>query len=187
MTTGSAPPPGGTTPTPAAGGDSTAWHALSTEETLQKQGVTVEAGLSADEVQKRQAAYGKNKFADAPKEPRLQAFIRQYKDPMQIVLLGAGILSLFIPSQVVTGILLIGLTLLNAGMGLNQEGKASASVDALQKMMVVQAKVRRDGALASVAMEDLVPGDIVNIEAGDDEDLVRQLVQLDGERGLLLH
>ncbi len=86
---------------------------------------------------------------------------------MQIVLLGAGILSLFIPSQFVTGILLIGLTLLNAGMGLNQEGKASASVEALQKMMVVQAKVRRDGALASVAMEDIVPGDIVNIEAGD--------------------
>ena len=117
--------------------------------------------------QKRQASFGKNKFAERAREPRLQAFIRQYKDPMQIVLLGAGILSLFIPSQFVTGILLIGLTLLNAGMGLNQEGKASASVEALQKMMVVQAKVRRDGALASVAMEDIVPGDIVNIEAGD--------------------
>ena len=52
-------------------------------------------------------------------------------------------------------------------MGLNQEGKAEASVAALQKMMVVKAKVRRDGALVEVPMEELVPGDIVNIEAGD--------------------
>ena len=86
---------------------------------------------------------------------------------MQIVLLAAGILSLFLPGQVATGVVLIGLTLLNAAMGLSQEGKASASVAALQKMMVVKAKVRRDGALVEVAMEDLVPGDIVNIEAGD--------------------
>ena len=66
-----------------------------------------------------------------------------------------------------TGVVLIGLTLLNAAMGLSQEGKASASVAALQKMMVVKAKVRRDGALVEVPMEELVPGDIVNIEAGD--------------------
>jgi Ca2+-transporting ATPase len=157
-----------TTVTPAADGAAqTAWHALSGDEVIAQLGVTAEAGLSDAEVEARRAKYGKNRFADAPKEPRWQAFIRQYKDPMQIVLLAAGILSLFIPSQVATGILLIGLTLLNAAMGLNQEGKASASVAALQKMMVVQAKVRRGGALASVAMEDLVPGDIVNIEAGD--------------------
>ena len=67
---------------------------------------------------------------------------------MQIVLLVAGIVSLFLPSQFATGVLLILLTLLNACMGLNQEGKAEASVAALQKMMVVKAKVRRDGELA---------------------------------------
>ena len=67
----------------------------------------------------------------AAKEPRWQAFIRQYKDPMQIVLLAAGVLSLFIPDQFATGVVLIGLTLLNAAMGLNQEGKASASVAAI--------------------------------------------------------
>ena len=66
---------------------------------------------------------------------------------MQIVLLAAGILSLFLPDQVATGVVLIGLTLFNAAMGLNQEGKANASVAALQKMMVVSAKVRRDGRL----------------------------------------
>ena len=79
----------------------------------------------------------------------------------------AGIVSLFLPGQFATGVVLILLTLLNAFLGLNQEGKAEASVAALQKMMVVQAKVRRGGEVAEVPMEELVPGDIVNIEAGD--------------------
>ncbi len=81
--------------------------------------------------------YGPNRFAEPPKEPRWQAFLRQYRDPMQIVLLVAGIVSLFLPDQVATGVVLIVLTLFNAAMGLNQEGKANASVAALQKMMVV--------------------------------------------------
>ncbi len=144
-----------------------AWHGLTPEDALSRQGVTIEAGLSAAEATKRQATFGPNRFAEAAKEPRWQAFARQYKDPMQIVLLAAGVLSLFIPNQVATGIVLIALTLLNAAMGLSQEGKANASVAALQKMMVVKAKTRRDGALVELAMEDLVPGDIVNIEAGD--------------------
>ena len=159
-----------TTATPAATEAATAWHALTPEAALQAQSVTPEAGLTTAEAERRRATYGPNKFAEAPREPRWQAFLRQYKDPMQIVLLAAGVLSLFIPGQAATGAVLIGLTLLNAAMGLNQEGKASASVAALQKMMVVQAKVRRDGKLAAVPMEELVPGDIVNIEAGDQED-----------------
>ncbi len=145
----------------------TSWHALTTDAALKGQDVTIERGLTAAEAESRRTKFGPNKFAEAAKEPRWQAFVRQYKDPMQIVLLAAGILSLFIPNQVATGVVLIALTLLNAAMGLSQEGKASASVAALQKMMIVKAKVRRDGSLAELAMEDLVPGDIVNIEAGD--------------------
>jgi P-type Ca2+ transporter type 2C len=145
----------------------TTWHSLSTEETLRRQGVDPAAGLTTVEAESRRATYGPNKFAEAEKEPRWQAFLRQYGDPMQLVLLGAGILSLFIPGQVPTAIVLIGLTLFNAAMGLNQEGKAEASVAALQKMMVVNARVRRDGQLSALPMEQLVPGDIVSIEAGD--------------------
>ena len=144
-----------------------AWHALAPDEALRQQAVTPEPGLTSAEAESRRGRFGANRFAEPPKEPRWQAFLRQYSDPMQIVLLAAGILSLFLPGQVPTGIVLIGLTLLNAAMGLNQEGKANASVAALQKMMVVKAKVRRDGALVQVPMEELVPGDIVNIEAGD--------------------
>ena len=86
---------------------------------------------------------------------------------MQIVLLIAGVVCLFLPGQFYTGVFLILLTLFNAWMAMNQEGKAEASASALQGMMVVKAKVRRNGELAEVPMEELVPGDIVNIEAGD--------------------
>src|SRR6478752_4247349 len=154
------------TAAPAATPD-VAWHALTVDAALEGQGVKPDQGLAASEVEARRAKFGPNRFAEAAKEPRWQAFVRQYKDPMQVVLLAAGILSLFLPDQVATGVVLIGLTLFNAAMGLNQEGKANASVAALQKMLIVQAKVRRDGRLASVPMEELVPGDIVNIEAGD--------------------
>ena len=103
----------------------TAWHGLTTAAALERQGVTPEAGLTSAEAESRRAKYGANKFAEAAKEPRWQAFVRQYKDPMQIVLLAAGVLSLFIPNQVATGVVLIALTLLNAAMGLSQEGKAN--------------------------------------------------------------
>jgi P-type Ca2+ transporter type 2C len=145
----------------------TAWHALSPEEASRQQGVDVDKGLTAAEVDKRRTTYGLNKFAEAAKASPLQMFVRQYQDPMQIVLLVAGIICLFLPGQFYTGVFLIILTLANAWMAMNQEGKAEASASALQRMMVVKAKVRRDGELIEVAMDQLVPGDIVNIEAGD--------------------
>ena len=148
-------------------GEPPVWHAMSAEEALAAQKVQQETGLSDAEITTRKQTYGPNKFAEAPKEPRWRAFLRQYSDPMQIVLLIAGGISLFLPDQFATGVLLILLTLLNAFLGVNQEGKAEASVAALQKMMVVQAKVRRGGEIVLVPMEQLVPGDIVNIEAGD--------------------
>src|SRR5690242_321273 len=151
------------------------WHALSEADALAAQAVDPATGLSDAEVESRRATFGPNKFAEAEKEPRWRAFLRQYKDPMQIVLLVAGIVSMFLPGQFATGVVLVLLTVLNAVLGLNQEGKAEASVAALQKMMVVQAKVRRGGEITMVAMEDIVPGDVINVEAGD-------LVPADGRK-----
>ena len=86
---------------------------------------------------------------------------------MQIVLLVAGVISIYPVKQSGTGIVILLLTLLNAVLGLSQEGKAAAAVAALAKMMIVKARVRRDGALAQLPAEQLVPGDVVAIEAGD--------------------
>jgi Ca2+-transporting ATPase len=86
---------------------------------------------------------------------------------MQIVLLVAGIGSIWPLHELGTGLVLLFLTLFNAVLGLNQEGKAAAAVAALQKMMIVKAKVLRGGELNELPAEQLVPGDVVSIEAGD--------------------
>ncbi len=142
------------------------WHTLSIEDALRAQGVDAANGLTQVEAESRLQKYGPNKFAAAKKEPGIVAFIRQYRDPMQILLLVAAIASLVI-RQWGTALLLIVLTLFNALLALRQEGKAEESVAALQKMMIVKSKVRRDGQVVEIPAEQIVPGDIVLLEAGD--------------------
>ena len=143
------------------------WHVLSREGAVRELGVEPERGLTSEDAAERLERYGPNRFAEAKAEPRWHAFLRQYQDPMQIVLLIAGVISIYPVKQPGTGIVILLLTLLNAVLGLNQEGKAAAAVAALQKMMIVRARVRRDGALTQLPAEQLVPGDVVAIEAGD--------------------
>jgi len=147
--------------------DGSAWHTLSADQVLQAENVDGRRGLSAAEVTSRAQRFGPNKFAAAQVESRWHAFLRQYADPMQIVLLVAGVVSLYPLKELETGIVLVFLTLFNAVLGLQQEGKAAAAVAALQKMMIVKARVTRDGELVQIPAEELVPGDVVSIEAGD--------------------
>jgi P-type Ca2+ transporter type 2C len=150
---------------PAAG--ELAWHTLGADQVLRSEGVDGQRGLSSAEAAARAQQFGRNEFAAGRVEPRWHAFLRQYRDPMQLVLLAAGIGSLYPLKQLGTGLLLILLTLFNAVEGLHQEGKATAAVSALQKMVIITARVRRDGQLAEIPAGELVPGDIVAIEAGD--------------------
>src|SRR4051795_11196234 len=159
MATTEAPP----TTTP----DVPVWHVLSREGAAQELHVEPERGLTNDEAAARLERYGPNKFAEAKAEPRWHALVRQYQDPMQIVLLVAGVISIYPVKQAGTGIVILLLTVLNAVLGLSQEGKAAAAVAALAKMMILKARVRRDGALMQLPAEQLVPGDVVAIEAGD--------------------
>jgi P-type Ca2+ transporter type 2C len=143
------------------------WFALAGDAVAAELGVDVHAGLAPAEAATRVERYGPNAFAATKTEPRWQAFVRQYRDPMQIVLLVAGIGSIWPLHELGTGLVLLFLTLFNAVLGLNQEGKAAAAVAALQKMMIIKAKVRRGGDLVEIPAEQLVPGDVVSIEAGD--------------------
>jgi P-type Ca2+ transporter type 2C len=152
-------------PPPADG--ELAWHTLGTDQVLHSEGVDGQHGLSSAEAGARARRFGPNTFAAGQSESRWHAFLRQYADPMQIVLLAAGIGSLYPLKQLGTGILLILLTLYNAVMDLQQEGKAAAAVAALQKLVIIKARVRRDGQLAEIPAGQLVPGDIVAIQAGD--------------------
>ena len=153
-------------PSPLAGRDA-GWQALTADEACARFEVDPQSGLDTAEVERRRADVGPNKLAEAKKEPGWHAFVRQYRDLMQLVLLGAAIVSIVALQEWSTGLVIVGLTVLNAVLGLNQEGKAAESVAALQKMLLIHAHVRRGGERADVPAEELVPGDIVTFEAGD--------------------
>jgi Ca2+-transporting ATPase len=123
--------------------------------------------LAAAEAQSRLQQYGPNKLAEKAPESGLKKFIGQYKDFMQIILLVTGLVSLILLRDYQTFFLLIGLTILNAFLGLSQEAKAEASLASLRSMMQLQARVRRGGQVAQLPADDLIPGDIVMFEAGD--------------------
>ncbi len=150
-----------------AEGSGPRWHTLSADRVLRAEETDSERGLSSVEAASRAARFGPNELAAGKAEPGWHAFARQYADPMQIVLLVAGVGSLYPLKQLGTGVLLLLLTLFNALLGMQQEGKAAAAVAALQKMMIIRARVRRDSELAEVPAAQLVPGDVVLIEAGD--------------------
>ncbi len=145
----------------------TNWYQMTPEQAAQQLQVDLKKGLTKSEAEQRLQKYGPNQLTAKKKESRLQAFLRQYKDFMQILLLGAAAVNLIFGQPLGTTILLIGLTVLNAVMGLNQESKAAASLEALQKMLKNIARVRRDGEAVEIDAEQIVPGDIVLIEAGN--------------------
>ena len=144
-----------------------AWHGMTAEDACAQLGVDPGNGLDADEVERRRTRVGPNRLAEAEREPGWQAFLRQYRDLMQLVLVGAAVVSIAALQELSTGIVILALTVVNALLGLNQEGKAAESVAALQKMLVIRAHVRRGGMLTDLPAEELVPGDVVVFEAGD--------------------
>ncbi|MFC9634105.1 cation-translocating P-type ATPase [Streptomyces mirabilis] len=149
---------------PRASGDSWCTHAP--EEVVAAFDVDPAVGLSAARAAQLLSAHGPNSLPEERRTPAWRRFLRQYRSYMQIVLVAAAIVSLLI-EQWTTAILLIVLTLLNAVVGLRQEGKAESAMNALQSMMKATARVRRDGTEAEIPAERLVVGDIVLIAAGD--------------------
>ena len=158
-------------------------YTQSTQEVLAQLGATVD-GLSSQEVKARQETYGPNKLKEAEKATWLQRFMAQLKDPMLIILMIAAVVSaattvidfLQLPEPrdlghlteglVEVGIIVI-VVLLNAILGVIQESKAEAAIEALQTMTAATCKVIRDGKQQVVRSDELVPGDIVVLEAGD--------------------
>jgi len=142
-------------------------HTLGADVVAERLGVDPAQGLSADEVQARLQKDGPNRLEEGETEPTWRAFLRQYRDFMQILLAVAAAVSWLALGETTTAVVLFGLTVLNAWMGLRQEAKAEESISALRDMMRVEARVRRGGTVLEVDIEELVVGDIVLFEAGD--------------------
>jgi Ca2+-transporting ATPase len=143
------------------------WYSMTPEAVAQQLKVDPAKGLSAAEAQQRLQQYGPNVLAAKKKEAGWQAFLRQYKDFMQILLVGVALISLVVTREAGTTLVLLGLTVFNAILGLHGESKAEASLAALEKMMKNITRVRRDGLAIEIEAEGLVPGDIVLMEAGN--------------------
>jgi Ca2+-transporting ATPase len=143
------------------------WYQLTPEEVAARLDVDPARGLSEPEVIRRRQEYGSNVLAAKQAESGLQAFLRQYQDLMQIILVGAAVVNQVVTGEAGTTIVLLGLTIFNAVLGLRQEAKAEASLAALEKMLKNIARVRRDSAAVEIDAADLVPGDIVLFEAGN--------------------
>jgi P-type Ca2+ transporter type 2C len=142
-------------------------HGMEAAAVLRGLKVELEKGLSAEEAADRLRSGGPNRLAAAKKESGFQAFLRQYRDFMQIILLAAAVVNQLVTGDTGTTVVLAGLTVLNAVIGLRQEAKAEESVKALATMMKTVARVRRDGQAIEIDAEELVPGDVVLIEAGN--------------------
>jgi Ca2+-transporting ATPase len=145
----------------------TKWFTLTAEEVEQQLKVDPAQGLGAAEVQTRLGQYGPNRLEEKKKKSGLQAFLEQYQDLMQFVLLGAAIINQIFTGEWGTTLVLVGLTIFNAILGMRGEAKAEASLAALASSMKSIARVRRDGQAVEVDAEELVPGDIVLMEAGN--------------------
>ncbi|MFE2938712.1 cation-translocating P-type ATPase [Streptomyces sp. NPDC059255] len=142
------------------------WYTRTPEEVVAAFGVDPAFGLSAARAAQLLDAHGPNSLPEEKRPAAWRRFLAQYRSYMQIVLVAAAVVSLLI-QEWTTAVLLIVLTLLNAVVGLRQEGKAESAMNALQSMMEATARVRRDGTEAEIPAEQLVVGDIVLIAAGD--------------------
>lgn len=142
-------------------------YSKSEEEILEKLNVDVNTGLTTEEARKRQKEYGPNELASDEKTTLFQKFMAQFKDFMIIVLLMAAVVSYFVSGDFSDAIVILIVVLLNAIMGVFQESKAEEAIDALKKMASPEAHILRDGQIQVVKSEELVPGDIIHLEAGD--------------------
>jgi len=129
-------------------------------------GVDPAQGLSAAEVDERLKRDGPNALPAEEPTPGWRRFLDEYRTYMQMILVGAAVVS-FAIQEWSTGLVLVAITLMNAVVGLRQQGKAESAMNALRSLMKATARVRRDGAEAEISAEELVAGDIVLLSAGD--------------------
>ena len=147
-------------------------YLASAEEVLEEQSTSAAQGLTAAETQSRLASVGPNKLDEEEKTPMWKRFFEQMGDPMVIMLLVAAAISVitgFIQGEPewADAAIILSVVILNSVLGVIQEAKSEQALEALQEMSAAQSKVIRDGKMVHMASSELVPGDVVLLEAGD--------------------
>lgn len=141
-------------------------HALSAEIVVKNLSVSTDKGLTESEARERQTVFGKNELKEVKRKSLFNVFLVQFKSPIVYLLLGAVIISVFFKDNT-EAIAIFVVIIVNAMMGFFMEAQAIRSMEALRRLDRVTAKVWRQGTLTEVASEEVVPGDILFVEAGD--------------------
>ncbi|WIV13799.1 cation-translocating P-type ATPase [Proteiniborus sp. MB09-C3] len=141
------------------------WFSKSQEEVLKEFSVNPDTGLTTEEANSRLQKYGENKLKGKPKKSLISLFLAQLKDMLIYVLLGATVITIAI-GEYGDAIIILLVVILNAVIGVVQEYKAGKAIEALQQMTTPKTLVRRDGEVKEINSEQIVPGDIVIIDAG---------------------
>ena len=141
------------------------WYRLTVEEVLRKLN-TSRAGLTKDDIPRLAEKYGPNALREPPRKSKLAILAAQFKDVMIIILISAAAVS-FIVGESTDAYMILAIVLVNAWIGYSQENKAEESVRMLRKMAAQYATVVRDNNPVEVDTTELVPGDIILLEAGD--------------------
>jgi Ca2+-transporting ATPase len=142
------------------------WYSQPVGSVAAALGVDPDSGLPTAEAAARLAATGPNALPEEKPKPGWQRFLEQYRSYMQVILLAAAVVSALI-AEWGTAVLLVALTVLNAVVGLRQQGKAESAMNALKSMVKASARVRRDGTESELPAERLVPGDVVVLATGE--------------------
>lgn len=141
------------------------WYKKSKNEILQELDVDEKNGLSSTEALRRLEKYGKNKLETKKKKTLFKQFLSQLKDVMIYILIIAAMISAFL-GEISDALIILLVIIINAVIGVIQESKAEKALDALKELSTPKALVKRDGSLKEILSEDIVPGDIVIIDAG---------------------
>ena len=141
------------------------WYKKSKNEILKELDVDEKNGLSSNEALRRLEKYGKNKLETKKKKTLFKQFLSQLKDVMIYILIIAAIISAFL-GEISDALIILLVIIINAVIGVIQESKAEKALDALKELSTPKALVKRDGSLKEILSEDIVPGDIVIIDAG---------------------
>ncbi len=153
-------------PAQATARDQPLWHVMSVAQALAKQDTDPTTGLTQPQAAQRLAHYGINRLEEKPARPVWHLLLSQFKSLLILVLIAAAILAAAI-GDLIDGIVILAVVTINALLGFYQEFQAEKSLAALKNMLALQATVRRDGLVATLPAEQIVPGDIVILEAGD--------------------
>ncbi len=143
-----------------------AYYRESKEEVLKELGASEQQGLTSKAAQEKLAQVGSNALVEGKKKSVVEVFLEQFKDLMVIILIVAAVISAFTGNLESTAVIIVVL-ILNAILGTVQHVKAEKSIEALKSLSAPAAKVLRDGKKQEIAAKDVVPGDILLLEAGD--------------------